>query len=314
MSPDIKTIYSLLCYVPKDHAIGLLTTNALFLLISLPLNLFLCYAILKLRLLNRTSFRFILALTISDLCSILILEPLYIVQYTSAFKGNISSHNWQLVTQFCGFSSCQFSGVMILMIALDRYLHMKYLNNYPSVMTEKRSTILILINAATSLICAILFTISSIYGFFFYVNIVYLFADLAVFLTCYLVYLQAFLTLRANVADSNIRNDTSRNNIRRADVKFAKGVLFIMLALSICYMPYFITSIAVALEKRNRNNGVNQSLAAGLYWSMELVLAVPFINTILLVSFNKKLKNFMLRIMNRNMEDETSQGIEMGHH
>ena len=314
MASDIKTVYSLLCYIPKDHAIGLLTTNAFLLLISLPLNLFLCYAILKLRLLNRTSFRFILVLTISDLCTILIVEPLHFVQYTFAFIGNVSSHNWQLVTQFCGFTFGQFSGVMILIIALDRYLHMKYLNNYSSVMTEKRSTILILINAATSLICAILFTISSIYGFFFYINIVYLFVDLAVFLICCLVYLQALIKIRTHVADSNIRNDTSRNHIRRADVQFAKGVLFIMLAISICYMPYFITGIIAALEKRNQNNGVNQSLAASIYWSMELVLTVPIINTFLLVSFNKKLKNFMLTIMNRNVEDEKSQRIEMGHH
>ena len=305
MSPKFETTYSVLLKLPKNHAIGLLTTNALFLLISLPLNVILCHAILKLRLMKKTSFCFIFALTISDLCSILILHPLYFVEYTYAFTGENNTNNVQLAIQFGAFTFCQFSGVMILIMALDRYLQMKYLNRYPSVMTKKRALILILINAATSLICGILFTISSIYGFFFYINIVYLFADLAVLLTSFLVYLQAFMTLRTNVADSNIRNDTSRSPIRRADVQFVKGVLFIMLALSICYMPYLITGIVVALEKRNQNNGVNQSLAISFYWSLLLVLAVPFMNTLLLFLFNKKLKNFLLITIRFQSEDET---------
>ena len=312
MGTEYVTIYSRLADLPKEHQIVLITINSLASLASLVIILTLCHGIIRKKLLQTMSFRFILALFISDICITFFEQPLFSIGYAYTFIKANQAYGLQIATQFSSFTFCQFSGGMIFIIAFDRYLHMRYLNRYATVMTYKRANILIAINFTLCLVCGLLFTVSSLYGFLFYVNITVIFADLAIMLTSFLIYIKAFFSLKSRIAESSIsklESDNSKRNIQRADLTYAKGVALIMFSLSVLYMPYFIIGIKHALNQRleKDDRSTSQSLAITFFWSMQLVLLAPLTNALLLIRFNKKLRSYFLVRMNRTTDEGTTR-------
>lgn len=306
----METTYPYQAKLPEGQAAALCTINILVLLINVAINAVLCHAIVKLKLLSTISYRLVMVLNISDLCIAFIEQPLMSIGYLYAFHGVNQATNIQLVIQFGSFSLCQFSGVMILIIALDRYLHMKYLNRYATVMTSRRACILLLSNFFLSLACGILYTLSSLYGFFFHVNIILLFVDSSILLSSFLLYLSAFMSLRKRTADSQAfpnQPNALESSVRRADVQFMKGILFIILSLSACYMPFFIIGIHTSLLRRASHSEVSLAWTLALYWSMQTVCLVPFINSLLFFVFNKKLKNYVYGMIARCRSRPTEQ-------
>ena len=104
------------------------------------INVVCIHALLKLKKLNRASFRFFLCLSISD-CSFCIL------------KIALESLTWyRTVPRLLFYSLWAIEGfywilspLIMLLIACDRLIHMKYLLQYPAIMTKKRSYIMIVI-------------------------------------------------------------------------------------------------------------------------------------------------------------------------
>ena len=295
--------------LPNRHIAALVTVNTIISLINIAINSFLCFAIFRLKLLKTISYRLVLFLTISDLCIATIEQPLATSGYLHAYHGAKRAYKLQLVIQFGAFSLCQFSGIMIVIMAIDRYLHMKYLNRYNTVMSNKRAYILISINLLSSLMCGISYTLSSVYGFFFYMNTVLLFIDLTVLLSSFFIYLRAFMTLRSHVASSEIasaRSQSKGTTTRRADLQFMKGILLIMLSLSFCYMPYFILGIYISFLRR-AGDSVSLSLTIALYWTMEIVFLAPSMNALIFFMFSKKLKDYLFEKIKRRQPETTQQ-------
>ena len=95
-------------------------------------------------------------------------------------------------------------------------------------------------------------------------------------------------------------NNTSQN-ISRADLQFAKGILVIMASVTLRYIPYYVVSILVAVYK-NKPCG----LIFAYYWSIQLVFLGIFINVVILFVLNRKLRNFVSSRIpcQRPMEEE----------
>ena len=285
--------------MPSQYSVALITINTTTLFMGIWMNALLCFAIWKLKLLNTISYRFILALTTSDIHISLFVQPLYNLEYSQILHKYQYVEEFQVIMQFFAFTMGQYSGIMVVVMSIDRYLHMKYLNQYSSYMTSKRANILIFSGLVLSLVLGILQTSAIFFGLYVHFRICTLLANVVVFFIGISFYCKAFFALKSRVANSNISSNLSSsngNNIRRADLQFAKGVLVILVSLSLCYFPYFLTGIIISFRiiSANSRADIGEPLYIMFYFTIELVLMVPLINALIFFIFNRKFKNYLL--------------------
>ena len=101
-------------------------------------SLLLLWALKKTGQTNTISLQFVIMMSISDLI-VSISNAVALPLMTLKGYGTNCWMSWErsLVQLFLGTCNT-FSFFMIILIALDRYLHMKYLERYPSIVTKKR--------------------------------------------------------------------------------------------------------------------------------------------------------------------------------
>ena len=106
-------------------------------------NSTLIWALRRTRQTKSSSFQFILIMSYSDLTTGII----GLVFLPLIFAYHHQSSCWQMLTiQFALFTCNFFSVFMLLLIALDRYLHMKYLEMYSLIVTKKRGYYAIIVS------------------------------------------------------------------------------------------------------------------------------------------------------------------------
>ena len=120
------------------------------------INLVFIHALRKLKKQKIGSFRFFLCLSISD-CSFCAVEIVrqWLIGHRQ-LRPTLLSSILLAILGFCWI----FSPVIMLLIVCDRLIHMKYLLQYPSIMTKRRSYIMLMIAIAIALQFSILFILS----------------------------------------------------------------------------------------------------------------------------------------------------------
>ena len=262
-------------------------------MMGLSANVALLFAIKKLKLHISISYRFIIALVISDLCLSAIALPLQSLQYSGVFANTDYAEIMEIASTFISYILSQFSGLMIFTVSMDRYFHMKYLHLYNTEMTRRKGNVLIFFNLVFSLLLGVVLALASLYNFLPHFFLFSLIMSLIVFILGMLNYVKAYISLRKRVSPIAITSNTS-NNIRRADVQFTKSVLFIMSSLVFRYVPYFTFGIFVSQIMEKKDNELYTDIAACYLWSVQFVYMGAFINAILFCAFNKKLKDYLV--------------------
>lgn len=291
MYDEAQTLYPDHSLLPQPHIITLVIINSLLILSNIAASLLLSYAILKLGLLKSISHRLIFALTISD-CSIgIILQPslvaILMVKHADLQKTAA------MIGQFSAFLFAHFSSVMIMIIALDRYLHMRYLQQYSVYMTKKRCHVMILCNFMANFILAVIAVFSSFEGFFIYLNIAFTAVDALLLLAVVCLYSCTYLSIRKRVSVMDLNKGFSARR-KRYDFELAKGMMFVLLSIFICYAPFNVFE-AIIYFKSHMNakltNG-NKSLLIGYYWSLLIIFCSPTCNAVLFIAFNRRIRSF----------------------
>ena len=290
--------------IPKPYSNAFVTINILIALLVVLLNSLLCYAIQKLKLLQKISYRFILSLAVSDLCTGLIVQPLYTLEFANTFRGSHFAQEFQVIMQFLAFALGQYSGLMVVVISIDRYLHMRHLSNYNIFMTSQRAKFMILFSIGLSTALGIIQTASIFVGLYVHVRIFTLTANVVVSFAAISFYMRAFLTTKNRVESLHLSSNASfptTGNIRRADFQFAKGVLIIIISLSLCYFPYFLTGILLSFKIMQTNSrlSIGSSLHLIYYFTMLLVFMVPLINAAILCIFNRTVRRYFRSLLVR---------------
>ena len=112
-------------------------------------NAFLIHALRKLDKLKTISFKFVLSLCISDISLgvvLLIFEP--IIYYSMSDLDTILKYS--KISGFFIFSFVSLSAILTICIAVDRFIHMKYLLKYRLIMTKFRAMMMIIISTIVS--------------------------------------------------------------------------------------------------------------------------------------------------------------------
>ena len=307
MYDEAQTLYPDHSLLPQTHIVILAIINSILILSNIATSVFLSYAILKLGLMKSISHRLIFALTISD-CSIgILLQPS--LTAILLVKSEDLQKTAALIGQFSAFLFAHFSSVMIMIIALDRYLHMKYLQQYNVYMTKTRCHVMIICNFMGNFILAVIAVLSSFEGFFIYLNMIFTGADALLLLTVVCLYSCTYLSIRKRVSVMDLNKGFNANR-KRHDFELAKGMMFVLLSIFICYAPFNVCE-AMIYFKSHMNaklTNVERSLLVGYYWSLLTIFCSPTCNAVLFIAFNRRIRSLAKEFICRMHDVQEERG------
>lgn len=269
-------------------------------LVNICINLLLIYLIYKMRLFRKISYRFIMCLSISDLGVGLLVQPILTARLLIHNKTQLMLI--RLCLQFFGIIFVQTSAILTAVISLDRYLHMKHLMYYNTHMTKRRANLLIALTLILSWSIGIGITISTIYNLTIYVNTCWLSLNVAILFVTAVFYTRAYLSIKKRIAHVTFSSEKmSRNQrIQRPDLEFIKGMVFILVALLVFYVPYEITGLLIFFLPKSASVQTRRNVQYGFYSSILCLYVMSIYNAIILIMFDRKLKDFFKgRILRR---------------
>ena len=325
-----QTIYPDITNITSTQTTALSSFNTISGLTNIIINLYLVYGLLKLELVKKTSYRFILFLCISDICVGVFPQPTLTALLLS--KTSVNRCLLEITTQAFQAAFCQFSVIMILIITVDRYLHMNYLTRYNRYMTKNRALLLLLMNLLTCAMLVILSVTASIYHFYFTMHTVVLILNSLIFTIILAGYTKTYFSLRNRVNDikfgkhnlpaisasafiitskSLATTETLQSAKRKQKhhLNFAKAMIFVLLTLAVCYLPYFtIVTIVTYFRFRQRYFvDYKNTRAILLFWSLQLVYLNSTLNGIIVIISCKVLRQFAWRSLRRNEASTASK-------
>ena len=138
-----------MCNGPNPNKLGgtraataIITIDVILTILNIFVNVVLIYALKAKDQLKSVSYRLIAFLSFSDICFGLMLQALVWIHL--GVLRDIESCALKLSAQFLTYAFSQISVFMFLIIAFDRWLHMKYLNKYTALMNWRRASFMII--------------------------------------------------------------------------------------------------------------------------------------------------------------------------
>ena len=259
-------------------------------LLCLLLNSILIHVLRKLKKLETISFKFVLVLSISDICIAVTSICAFLFQklFPRHFEFAAVISMYTLVYLFCFFS---FG--MISVISIDRYIHMRHLTEYSTFMTNRRGIIMVATTAFLSACFDVLIICGRVFGFALEVQLVINLTVACWIVIVFILYIMAFKAIKSRTDQMKLDDGLSQFTIQRrnASREFSRAVLVILCALVICYTPYLIFSI-----KRYRFPKDEDKLNMFLeYVAFCFVSANSSFNAIIMLTFNKDMNNFVFQ-------------------
>ena len=261
------------------------------------INSFLMHAIRRLKKYNKISYQLMAILSLSDIF-VSITGILFHLTLTLQRCHILSDDNFGVdFTDRSYVFFAYFSAYMILLISLDRFVRMKYLNRYADIVTKRRVILQVSIGMMVILVLcfARLTTPTSNES-----NITYIISGLSllVIILIYVLYFRTYFAVRKRVMNLNLNSeitDTSSNR-RNAETEFAKGMAFVLLSLALAYLPYLAFAVycglmSITMDKRGNDNLDIPVVYAG-YWVSLIALTNSAFNAIILIMCNTELKTF----------------------
>ncbi len=272
----------------KKFAIPLFLTSIACVLV----NSLLIQALRSLKKLNTISFKYILLLSTSDICFGVSWIAYLCMLYPEFNKQGLMTTAHILIHVFASFSC-----IMVLLIALDRYIHMRFSLRYNAIMTKRRASLLVIAGFLVSVFLVALIVCARIFNFFFAAQLTLnATVSLCVF-GAFILYSKAYKSVRCQTQHISLdkgipipRLFTQRRNPSR---EVTKSIFLIFTSLLICYTPYCIFTTISHSGQRDENK-ISMHLE---YVSFCLVVANSSLNAIILIVLNRDLRCFLRNSM-----------------
>ena len=295
--------------LPTSFVTLIVTLNTVGSLLNIGVNSILIYTIFKLKLQKKISYRFILCLSASDMCVGIIVQPVLSARLCVSDPETLPFVRLALV--FLGIMFVQTSCAMAAVISVDRYLHMKHLMYYTSHMTKRRCNLLIALTIAISFVVSVGVSIGVINNLAVYVTACWLSLNVALLFLVVIFYTRAYLSIRGRIAHSTFRSEGRRHNkrIQRPDLEFIKGMVFLLIALLVFYVPFEIASMLVLFMSSGLSKEAKLNLQYAYYCCLICVYLISSYNGIILIMFDRKLRSYLQRNMLRRGEHMTSSSV-----
>ncbi len=265
-------------------------------------NLIMIYSLFKTRQLGSIVNRFFLCLCVSDCCIAIIVQSLVAILFT-LYRDQHACY-LEMSTQFLTFLFGHFSGFTIVAIGIDRYVHMKYLQRYDSIITKRRAVIAVLCCGFSAIIMGSAYTLSTVYGIFQWVNMAILLADFVAIIIICAAYIQAYNKVRDHLnrtkglrSASPYKQASSSNTKKTSAPSYAIAmiitIMLILGAVFVCYVPYVCVGMMRFYRVQIKGKALYPSLAFGIYLTYLLVYLNSFLNAAIFIYKNDAIRQFI---------------------
>ncbi len=264
-------------------------------ILNILLNSALLYSVWKLKLHSRPIYKFLIVMTSSDLLTGIVLLPLtmYFFWVPNCFVS-------MFILQPLYYFQVSIAILMILLIAVDRFLHMKYLNRYNSIMSNRKSYYLITSSVLNSLLVAglsILVAINEVI-FQFYFGATITVAIMLGFIA--LLYYKAFKAVKNRVKGANLATTNPRPEIR-----FLRAAVLLTLSLVLCFIPSMVTSTLRFYVKFYKRREPNSILDMAYTFTSNGLVWYSFLNAAIWISNDRKVWQFLTANIRREQQGKT---------
>ncbi len=287
------------------HKILYLSCSTSISLSNIIVNAFLIHALRKLNKLNSVSFVFILLLSIADIGVGLIQLP---IQLTPLLDQPKHPDAITLTAQFFVYFINQLSGCMIIIITIDRFIHMQYLVRYNMYMTKTRAILLVCTNIAGNFTTSILLTASSIYGFYKKWNVIMVPCYVFGFVIIIIIYYKTYCSILKRTAALNLARNhhpATARRVRKPNIEFAKSTVYMLTFLMLFYLPSILmTFIRSVLPKYKAHSN---TVRYALLWSYVVAYVNSTGNAVIFIAHNSELKRFFLSFLKHQTVNELIQ-------
>ena len=146
--------------IPQVYVALIQIYNVFISILNIAGNALLIWAIFRTQQTKTTSFLFVIAMSCSDFAT----GVTSLVLFTLLSIERYQKLCWlKLTTQLILVFGTLFSIFMTFLIALDRYLHMKYLERYSLIITKKRGHISVVMSASLAILLSTIFILQLTY-------------------------------------------------------------------------------------------------------------------------------------------------------
>ena len=262
-------------------------------IVNIAVNSFFIHAARKLGKFRQLSYKIVLCLIISQLASgvNMITEETFTL---AVIRDETST--LRLAFRLVFFLIAQFSSIMMIAIAVDRYVHVRYLYKYRQVMTKRILLVFIAFGLLSGLFIVVILSLGFIYKAVFYSSLVLCANALAVYITILVIYARAYKELITRTRDFNFQLSTIRPQ-RSANKDFATATLAILVSLIVAFTPYFALSLALSYSAEIEK--IAEPLAIYKAWLMSVVLVKTqtIFDTILFITFDRNVRSYTRRLL-----------------
>ena len=270
---------------------GLRALNIIIALLNMVGNGALIYALKKTGQTKSISIKFIMFMSISDFTNGVIgISLLNLILW-----GKLDHCILKAITQMSTNVSSVFSILMVCVIALDRYFHMRYLERYPSVMNNKRGYCMAIacLFSTTPLVAMEVLILRFARDGILIVQFALLVVWLPLFGGVIALYYKAYRSLRLRA--SSQMNQFVKNALCESR-KFAKIAKLIIISLGILVTPMLI---CLSLQFVNHlHRVVDERILHTVFWfSLLLHLANGFTSSLIFMLYNTSVKELLRHLM-----------------
>ena len=255
-------------------------------LLNIIINSFFIHAARQLKKFQILSYKIILCLTISNITSgfNMITEEILTLAVIRDETSKL-----RIMCRLMFFFITQFSGVMMLAVAFDRYVHMKHLNKYQQVMNGRTLFIFIVSGFLTATFCVAALMLGFVYDAMFCSSLALFANALILFLAILVIYARAYKQLIDRSRNLNLK---SRNTAprRNANKDFATATLVILVSLLISFVPYFVLSTLTSYNAEIDKIAETPILYTAWLVSIILLKVHTVTDALLLMFFDRKMR------------------------
>ena len=292
---NCRSYYTAVAYLNGPQSCVLGTLAIISAVVDVAANAAVVFSLVATDQLYNISLRLILCLSISDTCVGLIIMPIFAILLLRP-TGHFCS--LELACQFSGALFFYFSEFMVALIAVDRFIRMKYLNRYTEIVKDHVVHAVLL---AIMFICVAtsgIYTYASLNNSFKIVNTIFLIVGICIMVVVAIMYTFTIVVIkirRREAGDKNMMEDVD-------DVVTSIGTK-IIITVAIMYTPYFALSLIREWVTDKSVIETQQWAAFVILISYIMVFDNSIASAVIFLSLNKRAQQKLKNVFRMNINE-----------
>ena len=257
-------------------------------------NSLLIYLMQKIRRIGEVTHVFILCLCISDIC-VGFNQILCVI--LRVFMDNIDrdvTHWLALVSFFVSYLFEPLSAHLLILVAMDRYIHLRYLTRYSIIMTKRRAKTLTKVCVSINICFTTALVFAMMKGVYETLNLILVTVYIIMLMAVTAFYITAYRSVKRRVRDSTISSTGyQRRRSTNGNKSIFRGIVVILLSLLACYAPFIFLTIGRSVLHLAGRTDHEITFTLALAYGIKCLSAS--INAIVLITMNKEYKRYVLK-------------------